>query len=193
MSLKIDCKASCFPKGGLLSAMPITLKAVLRILNWTNCRTFSKTGFLYFKSWNCFKFLYIASDLYRIRKSGFNALLLLLRCAMNDFSVVKIFRLALNALLENFTDIFLVTVLSASSVLVAGLFLNTIFLSRVNEIVDFAVTANTQPSSAYSNPFILYWNECRWNVIPFFYFFYKTCLIFFYLFIFSYSNKFCFK
>lgn len=75
---------------------------------------------------------------------------------MNDFSVVKIFRLALNALLENFTDIFLVTVLSASSVLVAGLFLNTVFLSRVNEIVGFAVAANAQPSSAYSNPFILY-------------------------------------
>lgn len=75
---------------------------------------------------------------------------------MNDFSVIKIFRLALNALLKNFTGIFLVTVLSASSVLVASLFLNTVFLSRVNEIVGFAITANAQPLSVYSNPFILY-------------------------------------
>lgn len=75
---------------------------------------------------------------------------------MNDFSFPNIFRAAFNIFAKNFTDIFIVTVLSLSSVLVASLFFNSVFLGRMSFMVDAALTGNALQSSAGSNPFIMF-------------------------------------
>lgn len=74
---------------------------------------------------------------------------------MNDFSFSKVFRAAFNTLVKNFTDVFILSVLASSSVLVMSLFLNSAFLSRVNELMDSAMTPNALQSAA-GDPFLLF-------------------------------------
>jgi hypothetical protein len=78
---------------------------------------------------------------------------------MNDFSFSAVFRSAFNALIKNFTDIFLLSVLSTTAVLVVSLFLNSVFFSRVSAMINAAIAGNAAQTAAdYArliNPFVL--------------------------------------
>jgi hypothetical protein len=79
---------------------------------------------------------------------------------MNDFSFSAVFKAAFNALVKNFTDIFLLSVLSVTSVLVVSLFLNSLLLSLVNCAISAAISADfAQSAAAYAktmNPFVMF-------------------------------------
>ena len=76
------------------------------------------------------------------------------RISMNDFSFSGVFRAAFNTLIKNFTDIFFISVLSAASVLFISLFLNSLFLSRVNSVMGAALSASDYVKT--TNPFLLF-------------------------------------
>ena len=79
---------------------------------------------------------------------------------MNDFSFSGVFRAAFNTLIKNFTDVFFLSILSTASVLVISLFLNSIFLSRLNSVMSAAISGElAQSASNYvkmTNPFLLF-------------------------------------
>jgi hypothetical protein len=58
--------------------------------------------------------------------------------------------------MKNFTDIFVLSVLSVSAVLVLSLFLNSVFLSCVNFAMDGALSAGAAGNAAQANPLILF-------------------------------------
>ncbi|MDR1195773.1 MAG: hypothetical protein LBL00_04760 [Endomicrobium sp.] len=75
---------------------------------------------------------------------------------MHDFSFSNIFKVAFNTFIKNFTDIFVLSVLSVSAVLVLSLFLNSVFLGSVNFMMDGALSADAAGNAGGANPFILF-------------------------------------
>lgn len=74
---------------------------------------------------------------------------------MNDFSFSKVFRAAFNTLVKNFTDVFILSVLVSSSVLVMSLLLNSVFLTKMNDLMNAALHGNTAQSAA-ADPFMFF-------------------------------------